>query len=127
MNHKSNGYGIKRIVSAFVYSWKGLRAAFKYEAAFRQELILILVTAPLFWLSALTWGERALLIGSNLLLLLVELLNSAIETTVDLVTQQKQELAGRAKDLGSAAVLMVLGIWCLTWGVITVPHLWNFL
>jgi len=119
--------GISRIFRALLCSLQGLRAAFCHESAFRQELLLILITAPLLWLPQLTWGERALLLGANIFILLVELLNSAIEAAVDLVTQQKHELAGRAKDLGSAAVLMALVIWAITWGMITLPLLYGFL
>jgi diacylglycerol kinase (ATP) len=120
---KSTGGGIQRIFCALRYSWQGLSAAFRHESAFRQELLLIAATAPLLLLPGLTLGDRALLIGANLLILLVELLNSAIEATVDLVTQQENELAGRAKDFGSAAVLVAMLIWGLIWGVLIIPVL----
>ena len=123
---KSKGYGIKRILRAIVYSWQGMCAAFKHESAFRQELVLILITTPLLWLPNLTWSERGLLIGASIFILLVELVNSAIEAVVDLVTQEKKELAGRAKDLGSAAVFMAMVIWMLVWGVIVLPHVFVY-
>src|SRR3970040_2278063 len=90
-----------RIARAFSYSANGLRAAYKKESAFRQELILAVVLLPLgVWLGS-TGVERALLIGSVLLVLIVELLNSAVEATVDRGGKGWHKLAGRAKDMGS--------------------------
>jgi diacylglycerol kinase (ATP) len=107
-----------RIVRAFSYSLKGLRAAYKKESAFRQELILAVVMLPLgAWLGR-TGVERALLIGSVLLVLIVELLNSAVEATVDRGGKDWDKLAGRAKDMGSAAVLISLLQLFATWGLI---------
>ncbi|MFT4103653.1 MAG: diacylglycerol kinase [Burkholderiaceae bacterium] len=111
---KSTG-GPRRILNAARYSMQGLRAAFRHEAAFRQELALCVVLVPLaLWLpfSAL---ERVLLIGSLLGVLIVELLNSAIEALADLISTQAHPLAGRAKDLGSAAVMLSLAVMLLTW------------
>ncbi|ALP51989.1 diacylglycerol kinase [Candidatus Tenderia electrophaga] len=100
--------GIARIIAATGYSWNGLRAALKYEAAFRQELLLLVILVP----AALWLGdngiERALLIGSLLLVLMVELLNSAVEAVVDRIGHEHHMLAGRAKDIGSAAVFVAL-------------------
>ena len=97
-----------RIVYAAGYSWQGLHAAWKNEAAFRQELILFIILAPLgYWLGE-TGVERAILIGSLFLVLIVEVLNSAIEAVVDRVGEEQHELSGRAKDMGSAAVLLAL-------------------
>src|SRR3970040_1391223 len=107
-----------RIVRAFSYSAKGLRAAYKKESAFRQELILAVVMLPLAaWLGR-TGVERSLLIGSVLLVLIVELLNSAVEATVDRGGKDWDKLAGRAKDMGSAAVLIALLQLAATWGLI---------
>ena len=107
-----------RIVRAFSYSLKGLRAAYRKESAFRQELILAMVMLPLaVWLGR-TGVERALLIGSVLLVLIVELLNSAVEATVDRGGKDWNKLAGRAKDMGSAAVLIALLQLAATWGLI---------
>ena len=107
-----------RIVRAFSYSLKGLRAAYRKESAFRQELILAMVMLPLaVWLGK-TGVERALLIGSVLLVLIVELLNSAVEATVDRGGKDWDKLAGRAKDMGSAAVLIALLQLAVTWGLI---------
>ena len=107
-----------RIVRAFSYSAKGLKAAYKKESAFRQELILAMVMLPLgAWLGR-TGVERSLLIGSVLLVLIVELLNSAVEATVDRGGKDWDKLAGRAKDMGSAAVLIALLQLAATWSLI---------
>jgi len=109
---------IGRIVRAFSYSAKGLRAAYNTESAFRQELILAVVLLPLgVWLGR-SGVERSLLIGSVLLVLIVELLNSAVEATVDRGGKDRDKLAGRAKDMGSAAVLIALLQLAATWGFI---------
>ena len=107
-----------RIARALGYSLQGLRAAYAKESAFRQELILAVVLLPLgAWLGR-TGVERALLIGSVLLVLIVELLNSAVEATVDRGGKDWDELAGSAKDMGSAAVLIALLQLAATWGFI---------
>ncbi|HWR88157.1 MAG TPA: diacylglycerol kinase [Acidiferrobacterales bacterium] len=107
-----------RIVRAFSFSMQGLQAAYRKESAFRQELILAAVLLPLaVWLGR-TGVERALLIGSVLLVLIVELLNSAVEATVDRGGKDWDKLAGRAKDMGSAAVLIALLQLAATWGLI---------
>lgn len=107
-----------RITRAFGFSLAGLRAAYRKESAFRQELILTIVLVPLgLWLGQ-NGVERTLLIGSILLVLIVELLNSAIEATVDRGGKDWDKLAGRAKDMGSAAVLIALLLLGLTWGFI---------
>ena len=109
--------GITRVIHARGYTWAGLKAAFKYEAAFRQELFLCIALAPVALWVAHTGIERALLIGSLLLVLMVELLNSAVEAVVDRISDEHHELAGRAKDMGSAAVFVslvnVVVIWAL--------------
>lgn len=106
---------VGRIARAGSYSVSGLRAAARKEAAFRQELILFALLAPLgVWLGR-NGIERSLLIGSLLIVLVVELLNSAIEATVDRVSKRHHKLSGRAKDMGSAAVslaiLLVVFVW----------------
>lgn len=109
--------GIRRLVNASHYSWQGLKAAFQHEAAFRQELLLFVLLAPVGLLLGETGIERAVLLASVLLLLVVELLNSAIEAVVDRFGGDQHELSGRAKDMGSAAVLitlvLVIVVWCL--------------
>ena len=107
--------GIDRVVHAAGYSLQGLRSAYRHESAFRQELWLAVLLLPLaLWLGR-SWVEVALLAGSVVLVLIVELLNSAIEATVDRVSLDLHELSKRAKDFGSAAVMLSLllagGIW----------------
>jgi diacylglycerol kinase (ATP) len=100
--------GLRRLFNAARYSLAGLAAAARLEDAFRQELILCAALVPLgLWLGE-TGAERALLIGSLLLVLIVELLNSAVEATVDRVSLEDHNLARRAKDIGSAAVMLSL-------------------
>ena len=112
---KPGNTGLTRIIKAAGYSWAGLKAAFKHEAAFRQELTLCLLMLPLaLWLGQ-TGVERALLIGSLLLVLIVELLNSAIEAVVDRFGGEQHELSGRAKDIGSAAVFIALLNAAIVW------------
>lgn len=107
--------GITRVIKAGGYSWAGLTAAFRNEAAFRQELALCIIFIPLAFFVANGPVERALLIGVSLLVLVVELLNSAIEALVDRVGTEHHELSGRAKDMGSAAVLISLLLWVFVW------------
>jgi len=110
--------GLRRIVNATHFSMAGLRAAWINEAAFRQECVLALVLMPLgIWLGH-TAVERALLLGSCLLVIVVELLNSGIEATVDRISTDPHRLAGRAKDLGSAAVFVSLANVLLVWSLI---------
>ncbi len=111
--HKSSGW--KRIIKAGGYSLKGFRAAFAHEAAFRQELLIALVLIPLAVFLDLQTLERVMLIACVCLVLIVELLNSAIEAVVDRVGTEFNELAGRAKDLGSAAVLTSLLLTVYVW------------
>jgi diacylglycerol kinase (ATP) len=100
--------GIKRLLNAFKYSCAGLQEAYRNEDAFRQEVILAAILLPLaFWLEPTMIG-RALMIASVLLLIIVELLNSAIEAAVDRISLDDHNLAKRAKDIGSAAVLISL-------------------
>lgn len=110
--------GLKRVVLAARYSWQGLTTCYRKEAAFRQELWLFLLLAPLgFWLGE-NGVERALLIGSLVLVLVVELLNTGIENVVDRVGSEPHKLSGRAKDMGSAAVFVSLVLVTLVWGLI---------
>jgi len=100
--------GVKRLFNAIGYSFAGLLAAFKNEAAFRQELALVAILIPVaYWLGG---GiiEKVLLISSLLLVLIVELINSAIESAIDRIGSEQHELSGRAKDIGSAAVFLAL-------------------
>jgi diacylglycerol kinase (ATP) len=107
--------GITRMFRAFGASMKGLSGAFREEAAFRQELALALVVIPLgLWLGR-TGVERALLVAPMFLVLVVELVNSAIEATVDRIGLERHALSGLAKDIGSAAVLMSLLLLAVVW------------
>lgn len=110
--------GWRRVYQATFYSLAGLRAAWQHEAAFRQEMLLAAVLVPAaFWLGQ-SAVERVLLIGSCLLVLIVELLNSGIEAVVDRVGLARHDLSGRAKDLGSAAVFVSLVLLGVVWGLI---------
>ena len=124
--HKSKG-GFARVLKAAGYSLNGLRAALRYEAAFRQELFLALILTPAaFWV-----GESPLqiilLLSSLVFVLIVELLNSALEAVADAVTLENNELIGRAKDLGSAAVLLSLLLTGGLWVALLVNKWCNFI
>ena len=115
---KPGNTGIRRIVNAAVFSFAGLKTAWEGEAAFRQECLLCVVLIPAgVWLGQ-NAVERALLIGSCLLVLVVELLNTAVEFVVDRVGTDHHRLSGQAKDLGSAAVFMSLLLLLVVWGLI---------
>ena len=113
--------GIRRLIKAFGYSMAGFRACFRHEAAFRQEMAasLLLVPAAL-WLGN-TGVERALLLGSWMLVPIMELLNSAIEAIVDRIGPEQHELSGRAKDIGSAAVLLAIVLTTAVWALVLWP------
>jgi diacylglycerol kinase (ATP) len=113
--------GLARVAYAAYYSWKGLKAAFCCEAAFRQELLLLLVALPVAFLLDITGLERLALLGVLVLVIIVELLNSAIEAVVDRIGTEMHELSGRAKDIGSAAVLVTLFLAAATWITICYP------
>lgn len=115
---KRTSTGLRRVVNATFFSLAGLRTAWRDEAAFRQELVLAIALVPAaLWLGR-TAVERALLIGSCFVVLIVELLNSALENAVDRVGLEPHPLAGKAKDLGSAAVFVSLALVLVTWGLI---------
>lgn len=119
----NNVTGFLRIIKAAGYSWQGLRAAWQHEAAFRQEAIAALVAVAIAcWLNvdAIT---RVLLIGSVVLVVIVEILNSAIEAVVDRIGQERHPLAGRAKDMGSAAVLLAILLALFVWIALLWSHL----
>lgn len=119
--------GPRQILRAFVWSAKGLAAAWRHEASFRLEGYLFVVLAPLgFWLGA-NGIEKAILVGSLLLVLSAELLNSAVEAVVDKVSPEFHELAGRAKDMGSAAVFLLMLNVVLSWIAVLGPRLLSWL
>jgi len=110
--------GIQRLINAFAYSKAGFQACYRHEEAFRQELLALILLLPLgFWLGD-SGVERALLLGSLLLVPLTELLNSALETVVDRFGSEFHELSGRAKDIGSAAVLLSILLAAMVWGLV---------
>jgi len=112
---KPNGSGIGRVFKAADCSRKGFAAAWRNEAAFRQEGALTLLALPCAWYLAADFAQFALLMGVWLLVLIVELLNSAIEALTDRVSLERHELSGRAKDMGSAAVSLALLFVGLVW------------
>ena len=115
MAKPKNNTGIKRLFNACIFSWQGFRAAFRYEEAFRQEVLALIIAIPLaLWLGE-SGLEKAALISSIILVMIVELLNSAIEAVVDRVGEEWHELAGRAKDIASAAVLLSMLNAVLIW------------
>jgi diacylglycerol kinase (ATP) len=109
---------LERLVKATAFSWAGLCAAFRHQPAFRQEVAILIVVIPAgLWLGR-DAVERALLVSSWLLVMAVELINSAIEAVVDRIGSERHELAGRAKDLGSAAVLCAIGFAITVWVIV---------
>jgi diacylglycerol kinase (ATP) len=119
---KPGDTGIVRVIRAFGYSIRGITATLRHEAAFRQEMALFLIMTPLgVWLGQ-TGVEKALLIGSLFIVLITELLNSAVESVVDRVGAERHELSGRAKDMGSAAVLLSLVNVLVVWGLVLLPR-----
>ena len=116
----SGNSGLTRILKACWFSWQGLCVAYRHEAAFRQEIWASLVLIPAgFWFGS-NGVEKALLIGPVLLLLLVEILNSSIEAVVDRIGDEQHELAGRAKDMGSAAVAIAIVLLIVNWVLVLV-------
>jgi diacylglycerol kinase (ATP) len=116
-----------RAIHALRYSCNGILTTLRTESAFRQETCAALVLLPLAAFAPVGAVERVLLATSVLLVLLVELLNSAIEAVVDRISLERHELSRRAKDCGSAAVLVSLAMWAVTWGTIGGPLLWHTL
>ncbi len=110
--------GLKRVRSAFFYSMAGLRAALLHEDAFRQEVFLAVLLIPAAFFTPATGTGKALLIAAVLLVLIVELLNSAVEAAVDRISLENHVLAKRAKDIGSAAVLLALINVPVVWGLV---------
>ena len=115
---KPSKIGLQRIFDATAYSIAGLAAAWRHEAAFRQECVLAVLLLPLSWWLGQTPAERAVLIASLFVVIITELLNSAIEALTDRIGSERHELSGRAKDLGSAAVMLSLLLVLSVWGVI---------
>jgi diacylglycerol kinase (ATP) len=120
-NH--NGKGWRRIVNAFGYSMKGFKACWDLEEAFRQEVLLLIPLIPVGIILGATPVERAMLVGSLLMVPIVELLNSAIEANVDRVGLERHELSKRAKDIASAAVFTSIAFALVIWALILTPRL----
>lgn len=122
MSEFNDTSGLTRIIRAFGYSLQGFRACYRHEAAFRQETWVGLVVIPLgIWIGE-GGVEKALLAGSWLLVMIVELLNSAVEATVDRFGPEHHELAGRAKDIGSASVFASISLALMAWALILLPR-----
>ena len=115
--------GIARIVHAFLNSLAGLRDAWRHESAFRQEILLAAILVPVACVVPVSVSERALLVGSVLLVLVVELLNSSVEAAIDRISLDCHSLSKRAKDLGSASVLVALAQLAVVWALVLVPRL----
>jgi len=116
---KSKG-GLARVFKALGYTWDGLKAAAQHEEAFKQELYVIVPLAVVAWLVPVSFLERALLFSVLMLILIVELINSAIEANTDHISLERHPLAKRAKDMGSAAVFLAIvvavAVWvCVLW------------
>lgn len=115
-----NTHGVSRFIKATRYSWQGILSTLKTEAAFREEVLLLFIVIPLaLWLGD-NGVERALLLGSYVLILIIELLNSAVEAVVDRIGSEHHELSGKAKDIGSAAVFVSIILAIITWILILI-------
>jgi diacylglycerol kinase (ATP) len=110
--------GLQRIARALGYSLDGLKTAYQSEAAIRQEVWLMIVFVPLGFYLGHTNIERILLVGATLLVFIIELLNSAVEAAVDHTSLERHPFAKRAKDIGSAAVMMGILMFFLVWGLV---------
>ena len=119
---KPGNTGLTRVIKAAGYSAKGLKAAFKHEAAIRQELAMLVLAIALVCVFDLSVVERILMLGVVVLVFIVELINSAIEAVVDRIGVEHHELSGRAKDIGSAAVMVSLFFAGFTWLYILISH-----
>jgi diacylglycerol kinase (ATP) len=115
--------GLRRLWNALFYSFDGFAAAFRHEDAFRQEIIMAAVLLPVALFVDVGYASKAVLIGSVVLVLIVELLNSAIEAVVDRVSLENHYLAKRAKDIGSAAVFLALVNLVITWTLVLLERL----
>lgn len=111
------------VLKAALWSWQGLRAAWRHESSFRLEVCLFALLAPLALLAGQNGLERAVLIGAMVLVMAMELANSAIEAVIERYGNQHHPLAGRAKDMGSAAVMLLMLNVLLCWGLIVGPRL----
>ena len=113
--------GLVRIWHAFFNSCAGLADAWRHESAFRQEIMLAAILIPVAWLVPVSRGERALLVATVLLVMVVELLNTGVEVAIDRISFEHHSLSKRAKDIGSAAVLVALVLMAAVWATILLP------
>jgi diacylglycerol kinase (ATP) len=113
--------GLKRILSAFLYSMEGFKSAWRMEHAFRQELVLVVIGTIIALFVPVSAVEKLMLIGVFVLVLIVELINSAVEAVVDRVSLERNPLSKNAKDFGSAAVFLSLSLAVATWAVVLIP------
>jgi diacylglycerol kinase (ATP) len=118
MQERPKSSGAQRLLFAVLNSWNGFKGAFRSEAAFRQETALAVVLIPLGIYLGKTGIERALLVSAVLIVLIVELLNTGIETVVDRIGLERHELSGLAKDVGSSAVLLSFALLSVIWGFV---------
>jgi diacylglycerol kinase (ATP) len=124
MSNRNEGL-VRHIINAFIWTAAGIKAAWKHELAFRAQVLVIAVMIPFgIWLGR-TVVEWALLFGSCMLILIIELLNSAVETIVDRIGLEQNELSGRAKDLGSAAAFFSMATAVIIWGLIAYGRFWG--
>lgn len=124
---KPGATGLSRVINATGYSMKGLSSAWRHEAAFRQELLLMIVLTPLAFVVGKELLQTLFLLVLAWLIVVVEILNSAIEAVVDRIGHEHHELSGQAKDLGSAAVFITLMMNLVAWGGLTghnLLHIW---
>ncbi|MCL1113949.1 diacylglycerol kinase [Shewanella basaltis] len=117
----ANNHGLKRVFRATGFSIKGLKSAWQNEAAFRQEAILAIIMLPIALIVDVSTTERILMVMTLLIVLIVELLNSAIEAVVDRVGDEIHPLSGQAKDIASAAVFISLALCAITWAIVLIP------
>lgn len=122
MNEMQKNTGIKRIILATKYSWLGLVAAWKNEAAFRQEVVALIIAIAVALTLDVSLLQKVVLVGSVVFVMIVELMNSAVEAVVDRIGLERHELSGRAKDLGSAAVLLAIALATMVWVGILWTH-----
>ncbi len=115
--NKTGKKGLARLIAATGYALKGLKAAWKYEEAFRLEVCLCLIFIPLAFVIAADISHLLILLTSCGLILIAELINSAVEAIVDRVSVERHPLSGQAKDIGSAAVLVAVGLFILIWSI----------
>ncbi|MBV7314348.1 diacylglycerol kinase [Shewanella sp. NIFS-20-20] len=117
-----NNHGIKRVIRATGFSWQGLKAAWQHEAAFRQEAVLACIMLPIALLLPVELIAKLALVASVFIVLITELLNSAIEAVVDRISDEIHPLSGRAKDIASAAVFMSLALCGTTWALVLIDY-----